>query len=82
MPRNSGLFVQAGVIHLIPLLLVALIVAAGFFAWSRGFVKLPFIASPKEGPSVTLTANFKNPFDKSSQYINPFGYKNPFDNLK
>lgn len=33
-------------------------------------------------PTVTLTKDYDNPFDKSTQYTNPFSeYKNPFDNL-
>lgn len=34
-------------------------------------------------PTVNLKKEYKNPFDKNAQYVNPFSqYKNPFDNLK
>ena len=34
-------------------------------------------------PTVTLQTVVQNPFDKNSQYVNPFsGYKNPFDTAK
>lgn len=33
-------------------------------------------------PTVSLKKEYKNPFDKNAQYVNPFSqYKNPFDNL-
>lgn len=33
-------------------------------------------------PKVSLKKEYKNPFDKNAQYVNPFSqYKNPFDNL-
>lgn len=33
-------------------------------------------------PSVVLTAEYENPFDKKTQYTNPFStYKNPFDSF-
>lgn len=33
--------------------------------------------------NVSLKTDYKNPFDKDTQYINPFSqYKNPFDSLK
>lgn len=37
----------------------------------------------KKAPTVTTKAEFKNPFAKESQYINPFDqYKSPFYALK
>ncbi|MEK7159932.1 MAG: hypothetical protein AAB702_00425 [Patescibacteria group bacterium] len=34
-------------------------------------------------PTVNLVTEYENPFDKKSQYVNPFsGYKNPFDSLQ
>jgi len=34
-------------------------------------------------PTVKLKTEYKNPFEKETQYVNPFAqYKNPFDNLK
>jgi len=45
-----------------------------------------FVKKPQPQPqqsSVVLKKEYKNPFDKNSQYVNPFAqYKNPFDSLK
>lgn len=60
--------------NLLLLLLVALIVGAVVFV-------LISSQTVKE-PTVSLTKEYENPFDKKTQYINPFSdYKNPFDNL-
>lgn len=70
---------QKGVAHLLAILLVvAVILAAGFFILQ----KFNPIKSKKQ-PSVSLQTQYKNPFDKNAQYVNPFAsYKNPFDALK
>lgn len=37
----------------------------------------------KTKPKVKLTTQYKNPFDKGTQYVNPFSrYKNPFDIIR
>lgn len=37
----------------------------------------------KKTASVQLENEYQNPFDKKTQYVNPFSsYKNPFDTLK
>lgn len=39
--------------------------------------------TPIPTPIVTLTTQYENPFDRDSQYVNPFStYKNPFNNVK
>lgn len=39
--------------------------------------------SQPQQSSVVLNKEYKNPFDKNAQYVNPFSkYKNPFDSLK
>ena len=74
-------------IHLVPLLLIALVVGLGigYFLVSKGFVENPapsILKIPTEG-RVDLAADYRNPLDKSSQYVNPFSeFKNPFDVLK
>lgn len=41
------------------------------------------IKSKPEQSTISLTKDYKNPFEKDAQYINPFSqYKNPFDVLK
>ncbi len=33
----------------------------------------------QQGPQVSIKSDYKNPFDKNTQYVNPFDtYKNPF----
>ena len=74
---------QKGVIHLALPLLLLLAIAAVFFALIYfGVLKNPFGNLPligKKQPSVNLKTEYQNPFDKNSQYVNPFQtYKNPF----
>ena len=78
---------QAGFVHLIPLLLIALIVGLGigYFLISKGFIKnpAPNVIKIATEAQVDLKADYKNPLDKPSQYVNPFSeFKNPFDNLE
>lgn len=66
-----------GNIALIPLI-IALIVVVVLFVSHK--ITLPGTTHP---PAVSLKTQYQNPFDSSSQYVNPFSsYKNPFDNLK
>lgn len=70
---------QAGIIHLLPLLLVAALLVVGALLVLGIKVKIP----TKDTASVELQAGYSNPFNKDSQYINPFSeYKNPFDSLR
>ncbi|MBI2595812.1 hypothetical protein HYW46_03730 [Candidatus Daviesbacteria bacterium] len=75
---------QKGVIHLaLPLLL--LLVIAGSLLIYFGFINNPFKNLPglskKQSPKVTLKTGYRNPFNKDTQYLNPFqAYKNPFLN--
>ncbi len=67
-----------GVIHLLPLLLVVAIIAAGAYFVLSGKVKVPSNLFSKK-PKVNLETKYENPFNKEAQYVNPFNtYKNPF----
>ena len=73
---------QKGVIHLL-LPLVALLLIVGFFGLVYlGVIKNPFpnIKLPGQNvPKVAVKSEYKNPFSKETQYVNPFQtYKNPF----
>ncbi|OGE64404.1 hypothetical protein A3J13_01020 [Candidatus Daviesbacteria bacterium RIFCSPLOWO2_02_FULL_36_8] len=70
---------QRGFIHLLPLILVILVVGAGFLVY-KGIIKLPVsIPFLQNQPKVELKTEYKNPFKKETQYVNPFQtYKNPF----
>lgn len=69
---------ERGIIHPLPLLVVALLIigAAVFYFFSQGKLSLPFLGG---GPKVNLQESYKNPFKKETQFVNPFdSYKNPF----
>lgn len=70
---------QKGIALLIPLVLVAAVALFFYLLISQGIITNPL----SKEPIVKLKTEYKNPFAKGSQYVNPFsGYKNPFDNLK
>ncbi|MEK7617393.1 MAG: hypothetical protein AAB414_05065 [Patescibacteria group bacterium] len=75
MPKD-----QKGVIHLalpLVLLLIAAAVALIYFGVIQNPLKNLRIGSSV--PKVDLKKEYKNPFDKETQYVNPFEtYKNPF----
>ncbi|GEM_PF-1916008 len=77
---------KPGFVVILPLLAV-LVLSIGillYFLVVKGKVSTSSIPvlSKNEG-KVTLKSEYDNPFDKSSQYVNPFNqYKNPFDKLK
>lgn len=87
MEGQKGLSAQAGIVHLVPLLVLAIVaaVAVGLVLIYRGIIKNP-ISSVVKIPvqaQVELKAEYKNPLSKTTQYLNPFSsYKNPFDTLK
>lgn len=74
---------QNGVVHLFLLLIVLLIVGGLVYA-SVYFkiIKFPNFGNSSKSSVTTkveLKSEYKNPFDKETQYVNPFNqYKNPF----
>ena len=82
---------QKGVIHLVvPLLLLLFIGAGAFFLISYGVIKNPLNNLPGlknlpilQGGATPIKTDYKNPFKKETQYVNPFEtYKNPFSIAK
>lgn len=75
---------QKGVVHLFLLLIILLIVGGSVYALVHfKIIKLPnFFGNAGKGSVTTkveLKSEYKNPFDKGTQYVNPFDqYKNPF----
>ena len=72
---------QKGVIHLaLPFLLLLVIGAAALIYF--GVIKNPlsYLSLPGQNvPRITPKSEYKNPFKKETQYVNPFEtYKNPF----
>ena len=70
---------QKGIIHLtLPLILVIAIVA-GIILVASGTIKIPSLPFGKKETKVDLKTEYKNPFKKETQFVNPFQtYKNPF----
>lgn len=69
---------QRGIIHLLPLVLIAALVV-GVILVLTGKFKIPSVPFGQKQPKVELKTEYKNPFNKESQYVNPFDqYKNPF----
>lgn len=70
---------QRGFLHLLPLLLIVAVIVGAILIVS-GKLKLPFsVPFLNQGPKVDLKSEYKNPFNKETQYVNPFEtYKNPF----
>ncbi len=71
---------QRGFIHLLPLLLIVVAVGVVIYLISQGKIKLPNIPFlQQKATNVELKSEYKNPFKKETQYVNPFEtYKNPF----
>lgn len=70
---------EKGIIHLaLPFLFLIILGIVAFLLMKN----LPALKSSKQEPTVSLQTGYKNPFDKGSQYVNPFSaYKNPFDSI-
>lgn len=73
---------QKGVIHLaLPLLLLLAVGAVVVVLFFKGVIKNPLKNLPffSKGAKVSTKTEYKNPFKKETQYVNPFeSYKNPF----
>lgn len=69
---------QRGVLHLLPLLLIAAVIIGAILVFTGKF-KLPSVPFLQKGPKVSVKSEYANPFKKETQYVNPFEtYKNPF----
>ena len=71
---------QRGIAHILLIIIIlAALAALGYFLLTKFGFKLPSIPGIQQGPKVSLKSEYKNPFNKSTQYVNPFDqYKNPF----
>lgn len=75
----------AHLILLVVILAVTLLLISALFYTKIFNKKLPSITNQNNSQeaSVQIKKDYQNPFDKNTQYINPFNQtKNPFDNLK
>lgn len=73
--RNKRLIIVVGLFAaIIVIIAIALLTAS---------LKKPLTSENKTASEIQLKTEYQNPFDKKTQYVNPFsGYKNPFDQLK
>lgn len=70
---------QKGVVHLLLLLIIVAIVGGAIYLVYKGYIKLPSTSLFQKKTNVELKTEYKNPFKKETQYVNPFDkYKNPF----
>ena len=68
------------VVMIVVAVLVVLLVV-GVVLVVFGVIKNPIANVPllQKGPKVSVKTEYQNPFDKQTQYVNPFQeYKNPF----
>ena len=64
-------------------MILLIFVGVGLLLFLGFVIKIPIPSNPldllKMKPSVALKKEYKNPFSKETQYVNPFQtYKNPF----
>lgn len=72
---------KKGVVHHTGLIIIAVIAVWAlvlYFLISKNILKIKTPFSPKQ-PTVELKTEYKNPFNKETQFVNPFDQtKNPF----
>lgn len=75
---------EAGSVILILLILFLILGSiAAFMVYKTINTGTKKIAQQSDSLAVALKSEYENPFDKNTQYENPFNdYQNPFDNLK
>ncbi len=90
-PNNNGPLL---IIIIVGIIFITAVGVLSFFVLNLNSTNHPkesqtqIVSSPTPSPqsqetAVKPNAQYQNPFDKSTQYVNPFsGNKNPFDNLK
>lgn len=72
----SSLKNRKGLLLLLLLAIVVVIVALAYVGGSKSPLKVDLF---QKGPKVSTKTEYTNPFNKDSQYVNPFEtYKNPF----
>ena len=75
-----------GFAHILLLIVLIFGLVVGAYLVSKQTNLFPKAFLPKissQEPNVVVKSEYKNPFDKSTQYVNPFDqYKSPLVNLK
>lgn len=70
---------KKGVVHLLlPLIVIAVVFVVLYLLFGKKLLtKLPSLSGQ---PKVALKEDYQNPFDRKTQYVNPFDkFKNPFE---
>ena len=76
MVLKKGVVHHAGLIIIVIVLFWALVL---YFLVSKNIIKLKIPSLKKEPAAVELKTDYSNPFDKETQFVNPFDQtKNPF----
>lgn len=77
---------QRGVVHHLLLYIIIAVSVGGLILvllFAKGGLKKAKLPFQKETPQVELKTEYKNPFAKESQYVNPFDqYKSTFLSLR
>lgn len=80
MPKLSE---KGSIFLFLVLIFVAVAGAAIFIVLKTITTSTQKVATQTNNLTVALKSEYENPFDKNTQYVNPFNsYKNPFDELK
>ncbi len=79
MPKSQ----KGSILVILVLLFVAIAGIAAVIVYRTVTTSTKKLAQKAEVLNVALKSDYQNPFDKNSQYENPFNdYHNPFDDLK
>lgn len=91
-PQLNKLSASRSKVGLVVGLVIVIFVVVGVVVWilvrpQRGGVgtigQLPLLGLREQPTSVELKSEYKNPFDRNAQYVNPFtDYKSPFISLQ
>lgn len=91
-PQTNNLSSSRSKVGLVVVLVVVIFVVVGVVVWmlvrsQRGGVgtigQLPLPGLREQPTNVELKSEYKNPFERNAQYVNPFtDYKSPFISLQ
>ncbi|MEK7534027.1 MAG: hypothetical protein AAB600_01690 [Patescibacteria group bacterium] len=76
--KNRKAFIGLPLVLLVVGIVFVVLVRFGIIKDPFPLKTIPFLQKQKE-PKVSIKTKYNNPFDKKTQYVNPFeAYKNPF----
>lgn len=78
----SKTFERGVALLVLVLIFAALSLVAVFLIYNTFTAGTKKLTKTSETLEIALKKEYENPFEKDTQYVNPFaGYKNPFDSL-